>query len=441
MKTYLEKSPREIKRLISSVKEVSRETKMPAYLVGGFPRDLILGVRDWDLDITVEGDGIGFAEKLAKKLDSRLVRHERFGTATLILGDRLKLDVATTRKERYPACACLPLVSSGSLAEDLFRRDFTINAMAIALSGKKGWELIDKYRGKEDLASGKIRVLHRSSFKDDPTRILRGIRFMQRYNFKIEKETLDLLKEAVASGLLHRVHPHRIRDELVLMLKEKDPSAQVKRLHDLAGLSFVSSKLKPGRQTFGLFKSVNKQVSWFMEKLPCYGDFEPWIIYFAALLRPLSREEAKEIIRKLGFTATAAKKILGCRRIGSKLVKSLKRRGIKPARVFSLLKPLSLEEIIFLRSLWSDSLFRRNISDFLGVYNRLRLSITGDDLCRMGVMPGPGFRKILNRVLVARLDGKAGGRRQELALAGKIIRQLQQRSGARCPDMSVSRQR
>jgi tRNA nucleotidyltransferase (CCA-adding enzyme) len=195
--------------------------------------------------------------------------------------------------------------------------------------------------------------------------------------------------------------------------------------------------LKPGRQTLSLFKAVDKQVSWFMKKFSCYGDFEPWIIYFAVLLRPLSREEGKNIVRRLGFAATSAKKILGCRRIGSKLVESLNVKGIKPERVFSLLKPLSLEEIILLRSLCSDSIFRRNISDFLGVYNRLRLSITGDDLCGMGVMPGPEFRNILNRVLAARLNGKVGGRRQELALAGNIIRQLQQRSEARCPDMNV----
>jgi len=422
MKKYLKNLPQEIKNLIALVEEVSRETKMPAYLVGGFPRDLILGVKDWDLDITVEGDGIKFAEILAKKLNTGLIKHQRFGTATLTLGHRLKVDIATTRKEIYPSSACLPQVSPGSIKEDLLRRDFTINAMAISLSGKSGRELIDAYCGKDDLTAGKIRILHDLSFKDDPTRILRAIRFKQRYNFEIEPKTLSLLKEAVSAGLLSKVHPHRTRDELVLMFKEKDPSAQIKQLYALGGLSFISGKLNPGKHTYDLFKSINREIVWFMQNFPFHGKFEAWLVYFAALLKTLTLVQGKMIIRRLGLSKQEEIKILSCRKINHRLIARLENKNIKPAQIFNLLKPFSYEAIILLRSASRDRIFKKHIADFLKIYNCQRLCTSGDDLHRLGVTPGPLYHKILNKILAARLNGKVSSRQDELALINKIIK-------------------
>lgn len=422
MKKYLENLPEEIKDLIVLVREVSNETRMPAYLVGGFPRDLILGAKDWDLDITVEGNGIKFAEALAKKLNSGLIRHERFGTATLILGHRLKVDIATTRKETYPFNACLPVVSPGSLKEDLLRRDFTINSMAVSLSGEAGHKLIDVFCGKEDLAAGKIRILHDLSFKDDPTRILRAIRFQQRYNFKIEPKTLRLLKEAVKSGLLNKVSPHRMRDELILMFKEKNPSALLKQLYALGALSFISDKLKPDRQTYNLFKSVNKGIFWFMRSFPLHKQLDAWLVYFAALLRPLTLAQSKKTIRKMGLSKQEEKKVISCRKINQGLIRRLKDKRIKPAQIFALLKPLSPEAIILLRSASPDSLLRKHVTDFLKIYNCARLCVSGDDLCSLGVLPGPKYQKILNKVLVARLNGRVKNRQDELALIGKLLK-------------------
>jgi tRNA nucleotidyltransferase (CCA-adding enzyme) len=422
MRKYLKNLPREIKNLIALIEEVSRETKMPAYLVGGFPRDLILGVKDWDLDITVEGDGIKFAEIMANKLNTGLVKHQRFGTATLTLGHRLKVDIATTRKEIYPSSASLPQVSPGSIREDLLRRDFTINAMAVSLCGKSGRELIDVYCGKDDLIAGKIRILHDLSFEDDPTRILRAIRFKQRYNFKIEPKTLNLLKEAVSAGLLSKVHPHRTRDELVLMFKEKNPSAQIKQLHALGGLSFISDKLKPGKHTYDLFKSINKEIVWFMQNFPFHGRFEAWLVYFAALLKTLTLKQGKKIIRRLGLSKQEEIKILSCRKINQRLIQRLENKNIKPAQIFNLLKPFSYEAIILLRSACRDRVFKKHIADFLKIYNCQRLCTSGDDLCRLGVSPGPLYHKILNKVLAARLNGKVSSRQDELALINKIIK-------------------
>ena len=425
MRKYLENLPQEIKHVITLAAKVSRETKMPAYLVGGFPRDLILGLKDWDLDITVEGNGIKFAEALAGRLNSSLLKHEIFGTATLVVDQRLKIDIATTRKEIYPSSACLPVVSPGSLREDLFRRDFTINAMAVSLSEEMDQKLIDIFGGIDDLAKGNIRILHDLSFRDDPTRILRAIRFKQRYNFKIEPKTLRLLKEAIDSGLLDKMSPHRMRDELILCFKEKNPSGILKQIYTLGGLSFISDKLKPAKSTYDLFKSINKEILWLMRDLPLHREFQVWLVYFAALLNSLTLAQEKHIIRRFGLSKQEENKILSCRKINQKLIKRLKDQKIKPAQIFALLRPLSYEAIILLRSTSQDNLIRKHIADFLKVYNCVRLCVSGDDLHKLGVLPGPKYQKILNVVLVARLNGKVKNHQEELALIKRLIKKTE----------------
>lgn len=186
MKEYLRKLPKEIQDLISKAARVASGNNISAYLVGGFVRDLLLGVKNLDLDIVVEGDGIKFAQDFAHTLKAKLILHRRFGTATITLGYNLKIDIATARKETYPYPACLPVVTSGTIEDDLARRDFTINAMAISIMQKDFGRFIDLLYGKHDLYHKKIRVLHNLSFIDDPTRILRAIRF--------EKDTTSGLK-------------------------------------------------------------------------------------------------------------------------------------------------------------------------------------------------------------------------------------------------------
>ncbi|MDD5477146.1 MAG: CCA tRNA nucleotidyltransferase [Candidatus Omnitrophica bacterium] len=423
MKSYLEKLPPELKKIIDLAAEVSQETAMPAYLVGGFLRDLILGVANFDIDITVEGSGIIFAQKLAKKLKSGIRIHERFGTATLTLDNCLKVDIATTRKEKYPSCACLPVVSSGSLKEDLMRRDFTINAMAVSIAQDNEQKLIDPFGGKEDLKSGRIRILHDLSFKDDPTRILRAIRFEQRFDFKIEPKTLALLKEAIGAGLLSKAHAHRTRDDLILMLKERDPLKQIKRLGDLGGLSFLSDKLKFGKSTQDLFKAIDKEICWFMKNYSARRQLDTWLVYFTALLKPLSLAQLKLVTCKLGLRKGEEKRIISYCRDTHKLVPSLSKKGIRPAHIFSLLEPLSYEEIVLLRAAGCQNKYLKEyITDFLEIYNGMRLYVSGRDLHGLGILPGPRYQKIFAQVLAAKLNGQVKTRRQELALIKRLIK-------------------
>ena len=228
MKNYLNNLSEELRELIHLASDVANKNNMPVYLIGGFVRDLILGVKNFDLDIVVEGDGIKFAEVLSGKLNAGLIRHRRFGTATVILKKHLKVDIATARQEYYPEAAHLPEVTRGVLKDDLMRRDFTINAMAISINRQDFGRFIDCFGGEADLANKEIRVLHNLSFIDDPTRILRAIRFEQRYNFKIEPKTLKLLREANRLKMLERVSRERLRDELILILKSRMTGISVK---------------------------------------------------------------------------------------------------------------------------------------------------------------------------------------------------------------------
>jgi len=208
--------------IIKIVGKIADKLKISAYIVGGPVRDKLLGIANYDLDFVVEGDGIKFAEILNKILKGKLTTYRSFGTATVALKEK-KIDIVTARKETYKYPAAYPTIKPGTIKDDLFRRDFTINAMAISVNKKNFGELVDFYGGQKDLKKGVIRILHDKSFMDDPTRIFRAVKFSVRFGFKIEPHTKKLIKEAALDGLLGEVNAGRIRKEIELFLKEKNP--------------------------------------------------------------------------------------------------------------------------------------------------------------------------------------------------------------------------
>lgn len=227
------KLPKGLLRVIGLIADTAAENSFSAFLVGGFVRDILLGAKNMDLDIVIEGDGIKTAKVFADKTHSSCVVHKDFGTAAVAMPDSVKVDFATARKELYKKPAALPTVEFGALREDLFRRDFTINAMAIAISKNDFGQVMDFFGGQKDLADKKIRILHDASFIDDPTRILRAVRFEQRLNFKIEPRTERLLKEALRKNLLKAAGKWRLNKELALISKEKLSKKIFKRVEGL----------------------------------------------------------------------------------------------------------------------------------------------------------------------------------------------------------------
>ncbi|MDD2679815.1 MAG: hypothetical protein PHO03_03315 [Candidatus Omnitrophica bacterium] len=419
MEKYLKKIPEELKGLINNVRDIAAKKNIKAYLVGGFVRDLILGVKNLDLDIVSAGDGIGLAQDFADAHGVKITVHQQFGTATVFVKPALKVDFSSSRKEYYPQPAHLPLVQAGSLKDDLFRRDFTINSMAIGL---KDGSLVDYFGGLDDLRHKVIRVLHPLSFNDDPTRILRAVRFEQRYNFKIEPRTLKLLKEASRARLLERIHPHRTRDDLILVLKEKEPIKEIRRIEKLTGFDFVSPKLKVNARTYALLRAFKKQIDYFNKNYTRRRPLDNWVIYLIALLDCLDVKTTKGICARLGLRKGEEKRTVTYKQTKLKALKYLSKARVKPAKIFALLEPLSYETILALRGTYNHPLFRRNITDFLDIYNGMRIFVSGNDLRGLGVLPGPRYQEIFTQVLNAKLNGRVKTKEEELALIKQLLR-------------------
>lgn len=225
--------PADVMSILEKVGALAGSLNYRAFLVGGVVRDLIIGNRNLDLDIAIEGDAIRLGREIAGEIGASIVAHKKFGTCTLSAGEGLKIDFATARKEVYRKPGAMPDVQPSSLEDDLRRRDFTINAMAISLNNPDFGRLVDFFDGVRDLKAGRVRVIHNKSFIDDPTRIFRAIRFEARFGFKIEDNTETLIKDAVRLGSLNKVSGGRIRKEILLIQKEPHPRQALKRMDDI----------------------------------------------------------------------------------------------------------------------------------------------------------------------------------------------------------------
>ncbi len=272
------------------------------YLVGGFVRDLLLEQPNVDVDIAVEGDGIDFATRLAAELGGRVRAHRKFKTAVVLLppavlgeaptwlrsaGEPFHVDVATTRTEFYDYPAALPRVEHASIRQDLFRRDFTINAMAISLRGHDFGTVIDFFGGFRDLREGTIRVLHNLSFIEDPTRIFRAVRYENRYGFRMDEQTKAFAKSCVEMHLVGDLSSVRLREELIPLLSEDDVEWTLGRLFELGVAREVHPKLATGVKTVALVKKLDSLVV----ELAVTDEVISWRLRLAAVTRNMSHEE------------------------------------------------------------------------------------------------------------------------------------------------------
>ena len=297
-KLMRERLPERLQRLLEEFGRVGDELGYSIYAVGGFVRDLLLRVENFDIDIVVEGDGIRFAEALEKRVSCRIRSHKKFGTAIILFSDGLKVDVATARLEIYDSPAALPTVEKGSIKMDLYRRDFTINTLAIQLNPKAFGEIIDFFGGMKDIKEKVVRVLHNLSFVEDPTRIFRAIRFEQRLGFQIGKHTQNLMKNSVKMGFLQRLSGGRVLSELILILKEDNPIPALNRMKDFDLFRFLHPNLKLDGEAFDLFERIHHVISWF-DLLFLEEQYDRWLIYFYGLMDGLKEREVEEMGQRL----------------------------------------------------------------------------------------------------------------------------------------------
>ncbi|MEO5864617.1 MAG: hypothetical protein ABIQ79_06245 [Nitrospiraceae bacterium] len=424
----LRRLPRERLSLLRELGDLADEGGVSLYLVGGVVRDLLLKRENWDLDLTVEGDGIAFARLVADRYGAGLAVFERFATARLVFPDGLKIDIATTRRESYAQPAILPTVQLASIEEDLYRRDFTINAMAIQLNAAQFGRLRDVYGGQRDLRARTIRVLHVGSFEDDPTRIFRAIRFEHRFGFRLERATLRLLAQAASTNLIARLSGPRLQNEILLLFSEHDPVRAIARLAQLKLLRFLHRRLCYTKNVKRVVTAVPKALTWWARRFPDSVIDMP-IVYLMALSSESSPDVVAAMIRRLALSREQAKTVSAG---GSRIDRALKRltdKGtVRPSQVFRLLADLSDEALVLLLAEQISrqhgvrlSLLKRHLLSY--VKNRgVKTALTGRDLQAMGLKPGPQYRTILGQLLDARIDGMITTEAEERAFVLKRLK-------------------
>jgi tRNA nucleotidyltransferase (CCA-adding enzyme) len=401
---------------------------LPVYAVGGFVRDLLLGHQNRDVDVTVEGDGILFAETFAAEHGGRVKSHQKFGTAVIILPDGFKIDVASTRLEYYLSPGALPTVEHSSLKMDLYRRDFTVNTLAIRLNSESFGTLIDYFGAYRDLQAKVIRVLHNLSFVEDPTRVFRAIRFEQRLNFKIARHTEDLIKNAVKMEFLGKLGGRRLLSELVQILKEKEPLKGVGRMASLGLLRFIHPDLELSLALQETLEEVRYIVSWF-DLLYLERPYERWAVYFLALCDTLTDDQFWSTCTRLAVSEHYKEKLVEMRREGGELIGSLERKlarqgKLENSEIYFFLRGLPVEVLLFHMAKNQSSEVKRCISLYFTKLHGMRTQIGGEDLKRLGVERGPRFKELLDAVLSARLNGRVTSREDEIAMVQELLTEV-----------------
>jgi tRNA nucleotidyltransferase (CCA-adding enzyme) len=421
----LHRLPPERLSLLHELEDLADESGVSLYLVGGVVRDLLLKRENWDLDLTVEGDGIAFARLVADRYGAGCVVFERFATARLVFPDGLKMDIATTRRESYAQPAVLPIVQPALIEEDLYRRDFTINAMAIQLNAEQFGRLLDVYGGQRDLRARTIRVLHAGSFQDDPTRIFRAIRFEQRFNFRLERATLGLLAQAASTNVIQQLSGPRLKNEILLLLAEHDPVRAIARLAQLKLFRFLHRRLCYTKNVKRVVAAVPKALAWWAQRFPDSVIDRP-ILYLMALSSASSKAVVGAMIRRLALSRDQTKKVST---VGHRVNRVLKRltdkRTVLQSQIFRLLADLSDEALVLLlvtqRSVGHGvrlNLLQRHLEGYMQ-NKAVKTTLTGRDLQAMGLKPGPQYTMILEKLLDARIDGMVTTEAEERAFVQK----------------------
>ena len=408
------KLPQNNKKLLHQISQLAGRDDISVFLVGGIIRDLLLEYPlEKDLDLVVVGDAISFARILHDLLGGKLRTYEQFGTASLQLSEDLRLDFVTARKEFYSAPASLPVVESSSLKDDLFRRDFTINTIACSLSTDNFGKLYDYFGGQCDLQNKQIRILYKLSFVDDPLRIIRAVRFEQRYGFEIEPETLNPLKKAIESKVIDKVSRPRLNQELKHIYKEPAPSKILKRFAKLGILQVLYPRVKLTPQKSKALKELDKVVSW-VEQLEWSSAPDREILYVSIMLMGLESVDSSAIIRKLNLSKNSSAIMLDAGREAHKLVKLLDQNIYKPSELVNLLNPFPVETLMLTFSLSENENVRALLKLYLERLRHMKPVVNGNDLQKLGLKPGPLYGKIIQDLKDAILDGKVRTPQEEL---------------------------
>jgi tRNA nucleotidyltransferase (CCA-adding enzyme) len=381
------------------------------YLVGGTVRDILLGERNFDVDVAVEGDAIALAQALADALGGRVRAHEKFGTAVVVYGEGERVDVVTARTEFYDAPAALPAVEHASIREDLFRRDFTINAMAVSLKGDDYGRLVDPFSGRADLEQKRIRVLHNLSFIDDPTRIFRAIRYENRYGFRMDEHTVRLARGTIEIGLVGDLSSARLRDELVALLEEGEVEHSILRLAELGADKAIHPHLAADDDAVKLLARLRALAQQYELDVPA------WRLALIALARKLPPDEVYDWLQRLKMRRRDAEQIAAAVTVGPRIVERLRDRDVEPAETVALADRYAPDAPLFALALTE----LEPLHDYFRGLRDIRLEVTGSDLAALGLSESPRVGEVLAELRRRKLNGELEGRESELEAARELI--------------------
>lgn len=409
-----ERLPRKVSKILADLGTAADGLGYNAFLVGGFVRDLLLVRENFDVDVVIEGDGIRFAQEFARIYGIKVRSHQKFGTAVLIFPDGFKIDVATARIEYYDSPAALPNVEESSLKMDLYRRDFTINTLAIKLNKRDFGGLIDYFGGVKDTKEKVIRVLHNLSFVEDPTRVLRAIRFEQRFGFKIGKLTLSLMKNAVSINSFKGVSGRRLFLELKLILTEQEPFKAIQRMSEFDLLTVISPRLKLTPEMSAVMEEIKGVLSWF--NLLYLGEsYDPWKVYWHGLTSGVDQEGLKELAERLQLGHSEEQSLIKPRFGLSQTLEQIERLQDEDNHsLYTLLSQYDNETLLYSMARSKSQKLKRNISTYFTKLKGTRTILRGRDLKNMGMQPGPLYKQILDTLLKARLEGEVNTREDEV---------------------------
>lgn len=374
--------PEQIYTVLQQISRTATETNMNVYLIGGIVRDVLLKQSNDDVDIVVEGDGIAIAKQLQANFGGKLTTHEDFGTATWVHPSQLEIDIASSRLEYYDRPASLPDVEKSTLQEDLYRRDFTINAMAISLNESEFGKLVDPFSGQLDLYNRTIKVLHNLSFVEDPTRILRAVRFETRFSFKMDEQTESLALTSIEQ--MKDVSAKRIIDEIKRMFDEENPIVVMARLFELNFWQQYTPKQSSNKEALQHARKLHALQTKFAHII---HDDNSWLVYFCI---PFFASANLEKVKQFMLTKSDRKLYEDIQQ----LTKISLRTKDAIGEFHRKLKSISDLAILFTvaqQNLPNESL----ILDYILKRQKLKPYVTGEDLKQYGIRPGPIYKEIL----------------------------------------------
>lgn len=422
--------PEKINDVLRLAGKLAHDLGYHVYAGGGIVRDIMLSVENLDVDLIVEGDAIILAKALGAELGGRVRTYEKFGTAEVSMQDGSWIDLATARVEFYEYPAALPEVESSSLRHDLYRRDITINAMAVSLNPDNYGELVDYFGGREDLYAGIVRVLHNLSFVEDPTRVLRAVRFEQRYQMHMDPQTLRLLREALRQEVLAKVSHERIWYELKVILNEPEPVDVLNRLNELGVWEQIFPEI-----TYWEVQPVLEELPQALIVLRNWGWNEPvekWLPYVITMLHWSNMESAIKVCERFVIGRRQTEKIITTIKHWRKALDKLSDpKTNQLSQQANILQLLPREAYPMFLAIMDNKLAIQRFRQVMESVSRGKPQISGRDLKRMGYKPGPVYRKVFDALWQARLDGIVITKDDELEFVEQYMCSLQKGEQAR----------